>query len=56
MDAWDNGEVATWQCVYCGTISSRSNTARGDWIVEGSAPITLQPGELADMRKARTDG
>lgn len=56
IDAWDNGEVATWQCVYCGTISSRSLTARGDWIVEGVAPITMAPGTLAAMREGRANG
>lgn len=56
IDAWDRGEVATWQCVYCGTISSRSPTgARGDWIAERVAPITMAPGTLEDMRRSRAN-
>lgn len=50
IDAWDRYEVATWQCVYCGTVCERG--FRGI-IVHGVERIILAPGELEQLRNQR---
>lgn len=45
------GDIASWQCVYCGAVCEQDGPKT--WKITRHAPVVLQPGELAAMRDAR---
>lgn len=50
-EAAQQGDIVSWQCVYCGAVSEMSGPGR--YSVTYIDRIVLQPGELAEMRDAR---
>jgi hypothetical protein len=50
-EATQDGEIASWQCVYCGSVCEQ--TGPKTWKVTHRARIVLQPGELENMRETR---
>ena len=53
MDTFDRYETVTWQCIYCGAVCEPHGPLR-NLIVTGFARVVLAPGELEQLRTART--
>jgi len=50
-EAAQDGEIASWQCVYCGAVCEPDGPKT--WRVTHHSRIVLQPDELEHMREAR---
>lgn len=50
-EAAQQGDVISWQCVYCGAVCEQ--TGPRAWSVTHYAAVTVQPGELEAMRQDR---
>ncbi len=51
-EAAQEGDIASWQCVYCGAVCEQSGPKT--WTVTRYQRIVVQPGELQAMRDARS--
>lgn len=50
-EAAQEGEIVSWQCVYCGAVCEQAGPSQ--WRLTHFALIHLQPGELVGMREDR---